>query len=410
VRSGMGRTSTLLLFTSLFLSMIFFWKGLPLGGLTINYHVLMAVPVLIVAASRAYRSGLSSRQVYFLFFAIFYSAAIALSTMLSQKSDITFLFRSLYTLILVFNMSIAFSGPKDEGLAALGTPAAISILAAVPLFFLQGLDAPSLIDAMANLRLEDADRLWREFFRSEQISNTDSDAGALVNLRNPLSSVIAVLSAIALTSPVWTLKVLSVGSGALILSSLVSISGALTFMFFFILFVFSVRSLRPVAFVATVVAVFFVPLAASPIGSDGLGEYAQRRIEGTTVERTSHIEIGWDRIVESNFLGYFPGYRIDTDLGEVFPHNMFIGIWLNVGLLGFLLFTTFYVVIGLGFLGGAARVIFYGRPYLETIGTLLVFAFLLRALVAGPVREFCDYSSMIALAAFFSEKNRRRVK
>lgn len=401
----MRNSALSIVLTAFFLSVIFFWKKVWIFGLAVNFHALALVALLVITSVGYRDSKITRQQVLFVLFSAFYLSVIAAYVPFDDGTAAKFFLRTSYTflLILIFSVFIGVLGVRAP--SVLGASASVAVILALPTFIVLGLDVSHLAKSMWHLDLSSADQTWRKLYAKKYFEGLQG----VVNLRNPLSAVLAIVCGIALMSDQPRLRVAAIIISSLMIASLISMSGTLIFETILILHALSHKSnQRYTRFLIAVIVLVSIPSASLILNAGTMAptdSYSKNRIEGTTVQRLEHIVTGWRKIEESNYLGFGPGTKIATEYGEVYPHNMFITVWLNLGPAGVMLYTAFYIVLLLSFSVAVRGVLSGELSYAACAASILVFCFLLRALVSGAVVPFCDFSSALAVGLVISSVN-----
>jgi O-antigen ligase len=55
--------------------------------------------------------------------------------------------------------------------------------------------------------------------------------------------------------------------------------------------------------------------------------------------------LSWHDLMQHAWIGYGPGYRLNSPPGEQFPHNLFLSTWLYTGLVGLVLLLIYLLKV-----------------------------------------------------------------
>lgn len=392
---------TIILSICLF-TLIIFWEKFTLFGYPMPFHVVV-IPIGVGYILINWRDFFLFDLIIILF--TIYFINLLLFAVTSVEFNSSFALRTLYTFVLIIILANIFHIQMKSDNNALPNAAIIAII----LFALYVKKSESAVDFsigdviryFLSLEFRMAESEWRKIL---SVNPEYLAGGDVSNLRNGFASVLFAITAIIL----WTTSN-SVMRGfafmlAIIMLSLTSFSGAIL-----IITVFFIYYARPsvALIVALIVIVLFAVSCTELISSGSENEFLHNRILGTTVDRFEHLVISWEDIKISRYSGYYPGYKINTSYGTLYPHNMIAALWLNTGILGAIIFTIIYAIIMVRFLIVFKKIKLNSHAdKLYILSSIITLNFLLRSMVSGPAAEFADFGSIIAIALHIAVRRR----
>lgn len=391
-----------------FLILIFFyWERGTAISIILPWPMIAAALGLPFLFSRSYKIDVFSITIFALIaFHCLNLAAFYIFNFEEPYQTKFIIFRSAFTFLIIL---IGFQLIKKVELQETANVAKIATIVIlfsasllIVLAYASDVSIRTMVENFYALNLRPIDKSWRLVFTNFSEAIDPSESG---NFRNAIAALMFTFICMALPAwrkPLGQIAIL-VGAGLTIL--FLSGSG---FVLLFLLIATTAFAYRPFIFVFLAVFGVILIFGAGFLSADLFNaEYINARIEGSTEGRLGHIQEGWHDIQRSHYLGEYVGYKIHTVEGYLlYPHNMFIAIWLNGGLLGFLIFLGLYLTI---LLSVAFTIIRLARQkkvdVLLLSGAIATFPFLLRSQVGSPVSYFADYGSAIGIAYFLATKS-----
>ena len=392
--------SQLILIFSLY-SIMFYWFPVKIMEYTIPFHVItLLVLVVFTLFKRKFYS-----KFYYIFFLIFLNYIIFYLVTLNEYSNGFIILRSMYTVLFVFILSNVFISTIQSGL--LGKSASISIIlftvSVLILFYYVGLDFSVLLFDIQHLNYRNLSQTWRNlFFVGEFVEGVSEGR----NFRNGLGSVVFATTCLTVLQQPSFIRGISFLLGIVLTISLLSLSASIMVCGLIVVLVMSRKKHNSFKIIIIFFAIsIFMTVDIQEIILEN--EYLTSRSLGSTEGRLGQYAIALEDIQASNYSGMYPGYRIEIDSGyKLYPHNMFLAIWLNGGLLGLIIYSIFYILVLFYFV----RYLFFSSledefaNKISVMSGYILIAILLRSLISAPVQELFDFGGVIALSFFLASR------
>ncbi len=334
-----------------------------------------------------------------------------------EKDQAVFvLLRTSITFLLYFLTKVAFllyfeRGGRNEGQIAIISLFMFAVIISMLLFWIDS--SPfEVLEQYFTGKFRSVEGIWRNLYHLREFQ-FGIDTGA--NFRNGIVAILFAVSCIAASRASIFTKFVIVVLNLFMSLILLSNSGVMLSALLLLLLVQAplvkysnaILIVFCAAIALCVTAILGVSVAGHFIGSEeglivGESGYLHFRITQGFFSRIEQSIIAYNDIVASGYMGQYVGYQItDNNNNLVYPHNMFLSVWLNAGLIGFLLYLTMYLRLFWeaisGIFGVNKNTQFSMNQFASSLALTVV---LVRALLSGNIEALFDYGSVLAIAYY----------